>query len=221
MLSGSAPTSQKIVTLQTMLPSQKGHGFSDKTIKDKNIKADMLDSQTEPIRFNHLQRIVEGLQKDLASKLSIKDLMPMIKKNTEQLGHRISEMKNYTEEAIESTKKILVHQSEINQELCSISKVGWWQSFEDHGGFAVWNKELANMLPEVFIFEKNTSSLFLAQQGYYLIKVVCPDGEADLKGLVVNGEDIGIRSETVVRCEKDCSLRVRWEGEVLLMIHKL
>jgi hypothetical protein len=80
------------------------------------------------------------MQKELSNKINIKDLLPILKRNTQPLSELIDQVKSYTEEAIESTKKILINQSEINQELCLVSKVGWWQSFEAREGFALWGK---------------------------------------------------------------------------------
>jgi hypothetical protein len=73
--------------------------------------------------------------------------MSIIKKNSQPLSQLIEQIKSYTEEAIESTKKILINQSEINQELCLVSRLGWWHSFEAREGFAVWNKEIVNLVP--------------------------------------------------------------------------
>jgi hypothetical protein len=69
----------------------------------------------ESHQIAHLMRMFEAMQKEISNKINIKDIMPIIKKNTQPLSQLIEQVKSYTEEAIESTKKILINQSEINQ----------------------------------------------------------------------------------------------------------
>lgn len=66
-------------------------------------------------QWAHLMRSIEVMQKDISNKINIKDILPIIKKSTHPLSQMIDQIKAYTEDAIESTKKILVNQSQINQ----------------------------------------------------------------------------------------------------------
>lgn len=99
-----------------------------------------MNSGGESHQLSHFMRIIESIQKEISHKINIKDILVILKKNIQPLSELIEQVKNYTEEGIESTKKILISQSEINQELCLVAKLGWWESFETKGGFAVWNK---------------------------------------------------------------------------------
>lgn len=69
------------------------------------------------------------MQKEISTKINIKDVLPIIKKNLQPLSQLVDEVRNYAEDAIESTKKILMSQSEINQELCIVCRIVWWHSF--------------------------------------------------------------------------------------------
>jgi hypothetical protein len=48
---------------------------------------------------------------------------------------------------MESTKRILSSQTEINKEISLGVKVAWWHSFQQEHHFALINKEIINLIP--------------------------------------------------------------------------
>ena len=111
------------------------------------------------------------MQKEVAEKLNIRDVVPVVHKTIESWSDQVQEMRKCMEEGMESTKKILLHQSEINHELSMGLRVGWWQSWNHCDGLAVWEKEIINLFPEGFILKEPTSFL-IHQPGLYLIKIL-------------------------------------------------
>lgn len=51
----------------------------------------------ESHQLAHLMRSIEALQKDISHKINIKDILPIIRKNTNPLSQMIDQIKNYTE----------------------------------------------------------------------------------------------------------------------------
>jgi hypothetical protein len=67
--------------------------------------------------------------------------------------------------------------------------LGWWHSFEAREGFAVWNKEIVNLVPENFVCQKESNLIMIAEQGNYAIKVLSATNEVP-ESVVVGGYEI-------------------------------
>lgn len=65
----------------------------------------------------------------MLSKINIKDILPIIKQNTQSFSDSTQELRDYIEESVESMRKILSNQTEINQELSLNNRSGWWHSY--------------------------------------------------------------------------------------------
>lgn len=62
--------------------------------------------------------------------MNIKDVMPIMKQNYQPLADSLEEVREYVEQSMESTKRILSSQTEINKEISLGVKVAWWHCFE-------------------------------------------------------------------------------------------
>jgi argininosuccinate lyase len=182
-----------------------------KQSQDNLNRGSTAKSKGEEHQVTYLMKSMEALQRDIANKMNIKDILPIIKKSLQPLSQLVEQVKTYTEEATESTKKILINQTEINQELCLLAKLGWWQSFEEKDGFAVWNKEVANLIPENFIFERDSNLVIVVQQGNYLFKVLSPTND-NPERIVVGGHELELVGESLIKVEKNTSIQVPSEG---------
>lgn len=71
-----------------------------------------------------------------------------------------------------------------------MSKIGWWHSFEERDGLAVWGKEIANLVPEIYVCGRDREEILLMQQGTYVVKVLVPHGGEVSECLVVGDEEV-------------------------------
>lgn len=143
---------------------------------------------------------------------------------------------------MESTRRILSSQTEINREISLGVKIAWWYSYQQEHQFAIINKEIINLVPEILELPKSTHPNFIKvnQQGLYIFKA-SPIGntraptfdptqeqEVDLEEdslfEVMVGTDVHLcRQETALRLDKNCEVRVieRSERELVFSLQKL
>lgn len=74
---------------------------------------------------------------------------------------------------MESTRRILSSQTEINREISLGVKVAWWHSYQQEHQFAIINKEIINLIPEILELPKAHHPNFIKinQQGLYIFKI--------------------------------------------------
>jgi len=94
-----------------------------------------------------LTKSIEGIQQELLGKMNIKDVFPLIKQNYQPLADSLEEVRDYVEQSMESTKKILSSQTEINKEISQGVKLTWWHSYQQQHQFALINREILNLIP--------------------------------------------------------------------------
>ena len=87
-----------------------------------------------------LTKNLENLQQELLGKINIKDVLPLIKQNYQPLAESLEEVRQYVEQSMDSTKKILSSQTEINKEISQGVKLTWWHSYQQQHQFALINK---------------------------------------------------------------------------------
>lgn len=75
---------------------------------------------------------------------------------------------------MDSTRKIMASQTDINREMSLGARVGWWLTYEQHNDIAIFGKELINLLPEVFSLPNRPlrNSIAVAQQGTYILRIL-------------------------------------------------
>jgi hypothetical protein len=87
-------------------------------------------NQFEAFRLDMISKNMETLQKELLSKMNMKDVLPLIRQNCQPVSEALEEVREYVEQSMESTKKILGSQTEINREISMGVKLAWWHSYE-------------------------------------------------------------------------------------------
>lgn len=145
----------------------------DHTNKATVHKCSPEGNKFENFRYDMLSKSIETLQKELLTKINIKDVLPIIKQNYEPLHSSVEEIREYVEQSMESTKKILSSQTEINREISMGVRVAWWHSYQHEHQFAIINKEVINLVPEILEVAKGPSPSFVRvnQQGLYLFRI--------------------------------------------------
>jgi hypothetical protein len=74
---------------------------------------------------------------------------------------------------MDSTRRILSSQTEINKEISLGVLLAWWHSCEQHLGIAVLARELINLVPEILQLENGPrpTCVRVHQSGLFLLKL--------------------------------------------------
>jgi len=160
-----------------------------------------LDEKSNQRDFDHqvsnLRKHVDELQKDILLKANIKDVCTLLdtKSNIDDVNkalveiHKELDLKSNQEEI----HSVVNDQALINESLCTENIVGrWaWKSGELRSGNTIpWEIQLANTLPDNFLWEKDKTSVLTVAPGLYEITFGFFAKKKPTVQLLVNGEPI-------------------------------
>jgi len=210
--------------------------MAERTNKVTIHKGNYDSGQFESFRFDMLAKNIEALQKELLTKINMKDVLPLIKQNSQPFSESLEELREYVEQSMDSTRRILNSQTEINKEISMGVLIAWWHSFEQQHEIAIINQEVINLVPEILEVEKTPrpNCVRVLQPGIFLLKlypIQTPefyqhteeeDGLDEFEIMV--GTEVHIVShESVFRLEKNKEIRLiqRCNREIVICLQKL
>lgn len=153
---------------------------------------------------------LDEIQKDLLMKANIKEVLNLLK-NKPDINDVNASITKITEEldqkcALEKVKKFFIYflirkkfnvatdnQAIINEALCSENCLArWnWKSGQVKNGYAIpWEIQSVNTAPDIFFWEKDKTSIFIASEGLYEISLGVYADKKPTVQVLINGEPI-------------------------------
>lgn len=141
--------------------------------------------------------LLDNLSNDLKAKASTKDLLALIemKANIEDTNKALIEIHKELDSKVDAghyTRHMGGYEQSLARlwNVCSIGRWAWKSGDLKTGSLVPWENEISNTVPEVFLWEKDKTSIIVMTAGIYLLNLAVFSKKKNRIGVAINGNDV-------------------------------